>query len=87
MPSTTSCTPPPLGWHISCWIGEEIDQGQTEEYVTRRRAKWPELGSGDDLGLPRNRNKHDRVAKNWMVLVPRWPKNKFVAKRKARRTF
>jgi hypothetical protein len=55
------------GWHIPCWIGELIDQGQTEEHVMRRRAKWPELGGGDDPGLPQNRSRDDRVAKNWIV--------------------
>jgi hypothetical protein len=55
------------GWHIPCWIDEQIDQGQTEEYVTRRRAKWPELGSGDDPGLPPKRNRDDRIAENWIV--------------------
>jgi hypothetical protein len=55
------------GWHIPCWIDEQIDQGQTEEHVTRRRAKWLELGSGDDPGLPQNRNRDDRVDKSWIV--------------------
>ena len=62
MSFTSSCTPLSRGGHIPCWIGEQIDEGQTEEHLVRRRVKWFESCSVGDLGVQQNRNKYDRVA-------------------------